>query len=159
MITLVWLIVGLVLIVGEAVIPGLVAVFLGVAAVLVAGLRYVGLIDGLIASVFAWMGLSVGLTLSLRGFARRLLPAEISRGQINEQISALGALVDVLVDVREDETSGRIRYQGTTWPATSTVGIIPKGARARLIARENLAWIVEPLGALDEGLAEQNGDE
>ncbi len=157
LITLAWLIVGLLLIGGEVIIPGLVAVFLGAAAVLVAGLRYVGLIDSLVASIFVWMGASVGFTYTLRGWMKKYLPAESQRGQINEGITSIGEVVEVLVDVTERDASGRIRYQGTTWPATSTDRVIPKGARARLVARDNLAWIVEPLKELEAG--DEDGEE
>lgn len=158
LITLAWLIIGILLIVGEVAIPGLVAIFLGAAAVLVAGLRYAGLIEGLAASIFAWMGLSVALTAGLRGYVRRYLPAETSRGQIDEGVAAVGQVVDVTADVNDADDTGRIRYQGTTWPAISTEGVIPSGARAKLIARQNLAWIVEPVLELGDGLDEENGD-
>lgn len=155
-ITLAWLIVGLLLIGGEVFIPGLVAVFLGMGALLVAGLRYIGLIDGMVASLFVWMGASVGFTYTLRNTLRKFLPAETERGQIDEGIAALGEIVEVLTDVNEQDASGRIRYQGTTWPATSTDQVIPKGARARLVARDNLAWIVEPVLEIEGG--ERDGE-
>jgi membrane protein implicated in regulation of membrane protease activity len=158
LITLAWLILGILLMVGEVVSPGLVAVFLGAAAVLVAGLRYVGLIEGLAASIFAWMGLSIGLTVTLRRYARRYLPAETSRGQIDEGVQALGQVVEVTADVNDSDDTGRIRYQGTSWPAISTEGVIPKGAQAQLVARQNLAWIVEPLRQLPDGISDEIGD-
>ena len=146
--TLIWLGLGVVLILGEVMIPGLISVFLGAAAVLVAGLRWTGLVESFAVSLFAWMGLSVGLIITLRGWVQRYLPAETSWGQASEQLQAIGSMVEVIEEVNEDDNTGRIRYQGTSWPATAVQGRIPKGAQAKLIARDNLAWVVEPIEAL-----------
>ena len=43
------------------------------------------------------------------------------------------------------EPTGRISYQGTTWPAVSPEGEIPAGGQARIISRHNIMWIVEPV--------------
>ena len=40
---------------------------------------------------------------------------------------------------------GRIHFRGSTWPATSYEHTLNKGDRARMIARDNLIWIVEPV--------------
>lgn len=141
----IWLIGGLLLMVSELFLPGIVAVFLGAAAVLVAGLQAVGVIEGLMTSILVWMGLSVGLTVSLRRTVAKYLPAEVTKKNLSQgEADALGVEVEVLETVYEDNTEGRIRYQGTTWPATSTRGTIDKGAAATLVARDNLAWLVEP---------------
>ncbi len=157
-ITIAWLVLGVGLIIGELAIPGLVAVFLGGAALMVAGFRYVGLIESLTASMAAWMGLSVALTVGLRNTVRRYLPAEVSRGEINENVAAVGSVVDVIEAVDDETSNGRIRYQGTSWPATSTRGPIAVGAKARLFARDNLVWIVEPALELGSGLEDEQGD-
>lgn len=146
-----WLIGGVLLLLAEIMLPGLVALFLGAAAVIVAGLRFTGLIEGVAMSFAAWMGLSIALTVGLRNTMRRLLPAETSRRNVDEDVEALGTIVDVLETVNEDDSSGRIRYQGTTWSATSTRGQIPAGAKAHLLVRDNLVWLVEPLDELSPG--------
>lgn len=138
-----WLGLGALLLLAELLMPGLVVVFLGAAALMVGGLMGLGLIDSLAASVFAWMGLSVGLTLSLRSFLLKRLPSETRRAVTEEAIHDFGAEVQVLEPINEHDTTGRIRYQGTTWPAISTQGDIAPGETARLVARQNLAWLVE----------------
>ncbi|MBK6689793.1 MAG: NfeD family protein [Deltaproteobacteria bacterium] len=151
----VWFGLGALLLVAELVMPGLVVVFLGAAALLVAGLLGLGVIDSLVASVIAWMGLSVGLTLSLRSFLVKRLPSESRRALTEEAIQSFGAEVQVLELINENDSTDRIRYQGTTWPAISTHGEIRPGEMARLVARQNLAWLVE---RVPEALAEKNGD-
>lgn len=148
-----WLALGLILLLSELAMPGLLALFLGAAALLVSGMSALGLIDTLGASIFAWMGLSVGLTLGLRSTVRRLLPAETKRAAVDEDVAAIGAEVEVVVAVNPNDATGRIRYQGTSWSATSTSGVLPAGSRARLVVRDNLVWLVEPATtlALDAG--------
>ncbi len=130
---------GALFLLSELFAPGLVALFLGVAALLVAGLRGIGLIESLTLSVFAWMGLSAGLTVTLRNVVKKRLPSVSWRRLTDENVEAVGQVVEVLDEVTEEEGSGRIRWQGTTWPATSTRGVIPKGGRAQLVVRQNLA--------------------
>lgn len=150
--TIVWLVAGLLLIGSEVFLPGLVAVFLGAAALIVAGARWIGLIEGLGASLVVWLVSSTALILGLRGAVRRLLPAETSREEIDEALTAYGTEVEVVKTVTEDGMDGRIRYQGTSWPAMSSDGTIEPGRRARLLYRdkEGIGWVVEPISALLE---------
>lgn len=154
-ITLIWLAVGLLLIAFELFVPGLVVVFAGLGALAVAILRWVGVIEGLPASFITWMVSSVVMVLALRGTLRRWFPAEESRHVDNEDLDLFGKVVDVLEDVSEAapgvEPSGRVRFGGTTWPAATAEGRIQKGAKARLVYRDSLAWVVEPVPELDEG--------
>jgi hypothetical protein len=63
----------------------------------------------------------------------------------------MGQTVTVVEPV-DDESAGRIRFRGATWDARTTEGRLPKGAEARILYRDNLTWIVEPVdhAALDE---------
>lgn len=155
-ITLIWLAVGLLLMAAELFLPGLVVVFLGVSAVVVALLRWVGLVTDLPMSFLAWMVISIALVVGLRGAVRRWFPPEESKGETDEDLAAFGTVVDVVEDCHEadDEApTGRIRFQGSTWPAMSASGVVKKGQRAKLVYRQNLTWVVEPveLPLLDEG--------
>lgn len=141
--TIAWLVLGVVLILAELLLPGLVVVFLGVAALLVGGLAAFGLITGWTTAVAAWSVSSLALVLGLRSGAQRLLPGEADRTSTNEDVDAFGEVVEVVEDVGPFE-SGRIRLRDVTWAAQTIEGRIPKGARARIVARDNLIWIVEP---------------
>lgn len=157
-ITLIFLAVGLLLVAFELFVPGLVVVFAGLGAIAVAILRYVGVVEGLPASFITWMVSSVVMVLALRGTLRRWFPPEESRHVDNEDLDLFGKVVDVLEEVSEAtpgvEPSGRVRFGGTTWPAATAEGTIPKGAKARLVYRDSLAWIVEPAPQLEDGLDE-----
>jgi membrane protein implicated in regulation of membrane protease activity len=153
-ITLIWLSAGVLLMILELVAPGLVTVFLGAAAVIVAGLRWIGLVESLGVSFALWMILSAVLVIALRSVLQRFLPSESTHNASDEESMALGAVVEVVRTCTGDSTTGRIRYGGTTWMAQTLDGEIPAGSTARLLYRENLAWIVEPADGSEFAMAE-----
>lgn len=145
-ITWIWLGGGVALMLLEPVIPGLVALFIGAAAVLVGGLRWLGLVDDLGPSLAIWMALSVVLVLGVRRLLWKLEPAESRHdgSPEDEEKKALGAKVQVVVRCDAESTAGRVRFQGTTWPAQTVAGEIEAGHDARLVIRDNLVWLIEP---------------
>lgn len=146
-ITLIWVAIGLLLVAVEFFVPGLVVIFTGLGALAVALLRWVGVIEGLPASFATWLVTSVLMVVALRGTLKRFFPPDLMTTQDNEAVAAYGQLVEVLEDVLEpdgDGVSGRVRFQGTSWPAVTSEGTIKKGQKARLVYRDNLAWVVEP---------------
>jgi inner membrane protein len=141
-ITWIWLIAGLLLIATELFIPGLVVCFLGLGAIVVAALRWLGLISGIVPSFAVWFITSIVSLLSLRHFLLRWVPSESSYTSSDEDLDAVGSIVEVVQTVSESE-QGRIRYAGTTWPATTRHGTLLPGQKARLLYRDNLVWVVE----------------
>lgn len=66
----------------------------------------------------------------------------------DEDRDAVGSIVETLSPVRCEDHSGRIRFQGSTWPATAVAEDIPAGQKARIVYRENLAWVIESYDGL-----------
>jgi membrane protein implicated in regulation of membrane protease activity len=150
-VTLAFLVGGLALIASELVHLSLVPVFLGVSALVVAGLRGIGVVDSVAASLLIWSITSVALTLPLRPLARRYFKAgEVRFDRSHEDRDAVGQVVDVVEDIDDVSERGRVRFQGTTWVAQTTDGVIPKGQKVTLVIKNKLVWIVEPLNALDD---------
>lgn len=149
-VTIVFLVAGVLLIASEAVHMALVPIFFGVAALIVAGLRGVGLLESIPMSLLVWSIMSVALTIPLRPIARRLIRGQAKYDRSDAVKDALGQVVEVVEDIAEDNDNGRIRFQGTTWAARSMEGKLAKGARAKLFAKDKLVWVVEPLSMLDE---------
>lgn len=147
-ITLIWLVAGLLLCASELVAPAFITVFLGVSAIAVAALRAIGLLEGFPASFAVWLISSFVMILALRRLAVKWFPAQRNKASVDETASDFGQEVEVLADIDENHSEGRVRYQGTTWPATTPQGRIPKGKKARIVYRENLSWVVE---AVDDG--------
>lgn len=146
--TLLWLIAGVALIVAEVVLPGAILGFLGAAAVLVAGARWAGLLDGVGESFAAWLVLSLALTLGLRRFVARWSRGERSVQSTSEDADAFGKIAVVSTAIVPGEASGRIRYGGTTWPARTLSGTLEPGTEVRILDRDNVSWIVEPASNL-----------
>jgi len=62
---------------------------------------------------------------------------------VDEDVGAIGKICKVIEPINEENTNGRIRYQGTSWKATCTEGTIPAGSMVKLLYRDNLVWIVD----------------
>lgn len=142
--TLLWLGAGVLLALSELVVPGGVMVFLGLGGVLVAGARWLGLLESPMASFTAWTLISVGLIASLRGVVSRWSGAQHSVQSTNEDVDAFGQVAVVSEAIHVGEDSGRIRFRGTTWPARCLKGVLEPGTEVRIVDRENVSWIVEP---------------
>jgi inner membrane protein len=147
LITWIWLIGGILLIVTELFVPGLVVCFLGLGAILVACFRWLGFLTGMVDSLTVWFITSIILLVGLRHFLLRYLPSERTFQMTDEDLDAVGSVVEVVESVTSSDQKGRVRFGGTTWPAISKEGTIPKGKKARLILRDNLVWTVEPYDA------------
>lgn len=149
---------GVLLMLLEAVVPGGVAGFLGLGGLVVAGLRAVGLLLNPWTAFLTWIFLSVGMTIALRPLAMRFVRGETSLDLTNEDAEAMGQTVQVVKEVGED-TTGRIRYRGAEWDARTVEGRLPEGAKAKLLYRDNLTWIVEAAddSDLDMELSEATG--
>lgn len=141
-ITILWLIAGIILSISELLIPGLFVIFLGIAAILIAGMRWLGILEGDFHSFSAWAGTSLVLVLVGRGIFQRWFPSETSFEDTDEDKAAIGQSVEVVETVTT--RGGRIRYQGSTWDARTKEDSIPAQSRARIVSRDNISWIVEP---------------
>lgn len=143
----------------ETVIPGGVAFFLGVGGIITGAMRLVGLFTDPYIAVLVWMLTSTALTIALRPIAMRYLGGDFSLAMTNEDAEAMGQVVTVVEPLTEDD-SGRIRFRGATWDARTTEGRLPKGSEARILYRDNLTWVVEPVDhtAIDEELSDAIDD-
>ena len=140
-----WLIGSAILMASELVVPGLITIFLGIAALIIAGAYKLGFISKILPGFTSWFIVSLFLIFVVREFVKKMLPGETHYKTVNEDTDACGTIVDVIEDVCLAHTNGRIRYRGTTWQATTPAECISAGDQARIIARENLVWIVEPV--------------
>lgn len=141
-----WLIAGVVLMLLELVVPGGIVVFLGLSATLVSLLLYTGVIDGWIAAFTVWFVGSLVLFFSLRGLVNKLLPAHVERTKTDEDLDAYNeiAVVNQRIPVNGE---GRINFRGSTWSARTHQAqhAIEVGTQVRVVLRDNLVWLVEPM--------------
>ena len=149
-----WITAGIILIVLELVVPGMVLVFLGSGALLVALLIWLGLIDAWTAAITTWFVSSLVLLVGLRNLFTRFMPGDAEEAaSTDEETDAYGTVVEVAEAIAPD-SPGRIRYRGTTWQAACYGEAMAAGSKARIVYRENLIWIVEPETGLDATLSE-----
>ncbi len=143
---LTWLFIGggILLMLLEVFIPGGVALFLGFSGLTVGLLRWIGFLSDPFWAVFAWLFLSVALTIIIRPFIRKYLKGERSFKFADEDYEAIDQVVQVVETVTDTDNSGRIRFQGISWQARTIEGTIEAGQMARISYRENTTWIVEP---------------
>ncbi len=157
-ITAIFLVAGLVMLASEFVAPSLVAGFLGVAALITAGLRGIGIVDSIPVSLLIWVITSMALVIPFRPMMKRIAGrAEVNkdRTDVDEDRDSMGEIVTVVEDVSEEHDQGRIRFQGTTWQARCTTGTIKKGDKAHLVYREGSLWVVEPVPQGTDGAARE----
>ncbi len=139
-----WLIFGLCLIFIELLIPGLVVIFLGIGALFIALLQWLGFLETWIASFTAWFISSLAFLILLRGVFKKFLPGEVTKDYIDEDEDAFGSVVDVIETVTSENNDGRIKFRGTSWTAKCMDGEIRTGGKAKIIYRDDMVWIVEP---------------
>jgi membrane protein implicated in regulation of membrane protease activity len=146
-VTWIWLGAGVALLASELVVPGLLVGFLGASAILVAGLRWIGLLESFSTSFVAWLAISAVSILGLRSLLQRWSGAEHEVHSTDEDLEAFGQIAEVVAELGS-ETTGRIRFRGSTWPARCLQGTLPPGSEVRIVDREGLEWIVEPVSPL-----------
>ena len=149
-VTWIWFFVGIGLLATELFIPGLVVCFLGLAAMIVAGFRWAGFFPGLMESFTAWFVTSIVLLVGLRQFVLRWIPSERTFQSTDEDLEAVGTIVDVVQQISSSDQNGRVRFGGTSWPAVTREGVIPAGQKVKLVLRDNLVWIVEPVAEIGD---------
>lgn len=138
-----WLIIGLVLMLGEFILPGLVVMFIGLGSLSVAGAMYHGYIDSLAEQLILFFSSSLIYLFTLRLLVLRFLPSDSRVDQIDEDKELVGETA-VVIQVIEQDGFGRISHGGTTWQAKSENGMeIKKESQVIITKRENITFVVK----------------
>ncbi len=139
---LVWFLVGLVLILLEIAVPGVILVFLGVAAWIVAGLDLLG-VNSLTAQLWIFAGASVALLFGLRRFVKSWFLGRATNDSDDLMDEFVGKSV-VVLEAIEPGGYGQVELKGAQWKATSTAAIA-KDARCEVEKVDGLCLHVRPL--------------
>ena len=136
-----WLVLGLALVALEiAAAGGFYVIFFGVAALLIAGLQFLGVAGPLWLQVLLFSLFSVASLLIFRGPLMRKLNAGDGLADMDTLVGEVGvALEDIAPGA-----IGRIELRGTTW-TTRNAGFQPiaKGRRCTVIRRDRLTLFVQ----------------
>ncbi|MGL4473678.1 MAG: NfeD family protein [Shewanella sp.] len=140
-----WLGVGIGLILAEVIVPGGIVILLGLACLIVAAALALGLVVGVAPSFTLWFMVSIVLLLGFRQVTQKLIGGDKHIDNTDEDLDIYNQTAVVIAAIGPGESQGRIEFQGSQWPALGDGTVIAVGANVRIICRENIALVVEPL--------------
>ncbi|MFK8139124.1 MAG: NfeD family protein [Bdellovibrionales bacterium] len=140
---MIWLGLGVLFILLEAVIPGGIIVFLGLAAVVTSGLIYFGFITTLTSALISWFIISLLMLFILRSIFMKFFEGDIEVQNVDEENEYKGAIVEVLEDIYPHK-EGRVGYRDSTWRARSD-DKIKSGERAIIVSKDGNDWVVKSI--------------
>ena len=138
---LIWFLVGLGLVLAELAVPGVILVFIGVAAWLVAILDWMG-VDSFSIQLWIFGITSLVLVFGARRFVKGWFTGKESSesGDIDEEF--VGKVVTVVSEI-EAGGFGLVELKGAQWKATSSESLA-EGSQAVIKARDNITLEVAP---------------
>ena len=138
-----WLGLGIALAFAEAILPGLVSIFLGMGALTVAALLHYQYIDSIASQFIAWFVTSTVYIFTLRILVVKYYPTDTVVQNTDDDVAVIGQLVEV-VDTIPSGGTGRIAHSDSTWNAISNgTEDIQSGEQVKVIGRDNITWLVE----------------
>jgi len=149
---IIWFVVGLVLILLEFTMPGVILVFFGIGAWIVTVLVYFDALTSLTSQLFVFGAASVALLLVLRKWVKDKFYGHITGSQdLSQNLDEfVGRNVLVLADVAPDKTDGLVEFKGANWSAVADEEI-KKGETATIIKNDGLTLIVKKPGGSTDG--------
>ena len=137
----VWCIAGILLVFAEAIVPGFIIFFFGLAALLV-GLLLFAVPDLSLTVVLAlYLALSLGLLFGCRALFPETFRGRRSRsGQDPDEDNVAGARAFVRTPIRPG-SEGRVDFRGSEWNAVSDEDL-PVGAEVEIVSRNNITLTV-----------------
>ena len=133
----IWIIVGIVLILSELLATSIVAVFFGIAAIIVGLLLHFGLIESYSMQFLIFGVLSLVLLFSVRGHFKRWFVGYTADS--NEQPSRFSEDIGSRVTVHSDfvQGAGRVLLNGVQWDAESS-DVLKAGDIAWVVANQGI---------------------
>jgi len=137
--TLVWFLTGLVLVLLEFGVPGVILVFFGLGAWAVTLTTWLGLTASLRSQLLLFAASSVTLLVGLRRWVHGKLHGHVSDVQdlTSNPDEFTGKNVEVLEDIDPGPRGGSVEFKGARWKAVSDVSI-GKGEMAVIIGRDGI---------------------
>lgn len=140
---LIWFLVGLIMLLFEFMLPGLIIFFFGVGAWVVAGLCFF-LPLTLTWQLVVFLATSIVCLLVLRKTLKRVFFGRIVHDPKASEYADENVGREATVDTRiAPHAPGRIELNGTLWKAVSE-HTIEKGTAVKIIAKDNLTFTVKP---------------
>ncbi len=146
---LLWFLVGLALVLAEFAVPGVVLVFFGIGAWLVAALTASGVTPGAESQLLVFAGGSLLFLFALR----RLFKGWFVGGSSTNGVTGpenldefLGKTARVTAAITGPDDPGTVEFKGAQW-AAACESPVAVGALVRIVALDGLTFHVEPLSS------------
>lgn len=138
---IIWFLIGLGLMVAELVIPGIILVFFGVAAWIVAILDWCG-VDSFAVQLWVFGITSMALVIFARRYVKDWFRGSERTAEGNVDEEFVGKIVTVVEGI-EPGSFGKVELKGAQWKASSEAAL-EAGSQAEVIARDNINLVVKP---------------
>ncbi len=151
-IALIWVIVGLLLILSELLATSVIAVFFGLAAIIVGLLLWLGIIDSTAMQFFVFATLSLVLLFTARAKLRHYLVGDLADSNDSHKTfrDDLGGRATAIKDF--DHGQGRVRLNGVQWKAFSAADeSIKKGDTVWIVANDGIQLTVSKTNPSNKG--------
>lgn len=138
----IWLLIGVLCIGLELAIPGFVIIFFGMGALITAVFSVIKIVEA-----FFWIQVVIFLFFSLLSlflFKKRLSMLFGKKTENDRSENMCADFAETIEPVLKNK-AGRIKYKGTTWNAVSVRDEIPAGKIVKIIRKEGLLFIVDPI--------------
>ncbi|WP_299011407.1 NfeD family protein [uncultured Shewanella sp.] len=141
----IWAGIGLVLMLAEIIIPGGIVILLGAACLVVVGALGLGIVEGFVQSITLWFIASMVLLLGFRQVTQRLIGGYSHVDNTDEELDIYNKVAMVIQTIGPGQQAGRVDFQGSQWSALGDGTQIAAGTQVRVICRDNIGLVVEPL--------------
>ncbi|QLE87175.1 MULTISPECIES: NfeD family protein [Shewanella] len=142
---LIWAVIGVVLMLAEIIVPGGIVILVGAACLIVAAALTFGIVDGFVQSMTLWFIASMVLMLVFRQVTQRMIGGDAHVDNTDEELDLYNQQAVVKVTIGPGQQQGRVEFQGTEWTALGDGSEIVAGTPVKVICRENIALVVEPI--------------
>lgn len=141
---IIWFVVGVVMLILEFALPGLIIFFFGVGACLVGILCLIFDIS-LNAQLLIFILSSIILLITLRKWLKTVFTGRVkSRGETDPQLKEFVGESAVVIENIGPKKKGKVELHGTNWLAEADVEI-QKGAMVEIVGKENITLKVKPI--------------
>lgn len=152
---IIWASIGVLLMLAEIILPGGIVILLGAACLVVAAALGIGLVEGIVQSLTLWFIASMVLLLLFRQVTQKLVGGDAHVANTDEELDIYGQLAVVKQTIGPAQKVGRIEFQGCEWSALGDGTEIVAGSQVKIICRDNIALVVEPIKAEDEHFVQE----
>ncbi len=140
----IWLIAGIVLIVAEFLVPGLVIVFFGMGALLVSLLAYLGWVTELSSQLLVFSSLSLVFLFGLRWLFKGWFVGQSAKtGDSDEMSDLIGKEVTCLTGFGPEQPYGKVEFKGANWKGRCELEL-KQGSIAVIESIDGLCLNVKP---------------